>query len=66
MRRLVLSLIGLLVPATLALAHSGHGTTDPASVIHHVAEPVHILPAIIVGALLAGIAVVLQWIKRSR
>ncbi len=66
MRRLVLSLIGLLVPATLALAHPGHGTTDPASVVHHVAEPVHILPVVVFAVVLCGIAAAMLWIKRSR
>jgi len=38
----------MLIAVLAALAHPGHGTTDPASARHYLAEPVHL--AVILGA----------------
>jgi hypothetical protein len=46
----------LIATATrVALAHPGHGVTDPGSVTHQIVEPVHAVP----WMLLSGISVVL-------
>ncbi len=48
------SLISMFAASTFAtgsaLAHPGHGTTDPGSLLHYLTEPVHVLPvALVVG-----------------
>jgi hypothetical protein len=56
-RRLVPALIALAPLA--AVAHPGHGFTDPGSPLHAVAEPAHAAP------LLVGVAVGLcAWVLR--
>ncbi len=45
-----------------AMAHGGHGVTAPASILHYLLEPLHILPAF---APLAAVAVTV-WLLRRR
>lgn len=45
----------LAVSSSAALAHPGHGVTDPESVAHQIVEPVHAVPWL----LLIGIALTL-------
>jgi hypothetical protein len=54
----ILRFLAALLAATasrVALAHPGHGVTDPDSVAHQVVEPVHAVP----WMLLVGISVAL-------
>ena len=58
--RSILVVLFLLVPA-LALAHPGHGETDPGSWTHYLTEPVHVIVLAAVVAVIAAIG----W-RRSR
>lgn len=57
---LMLVLSGMVGTAT---AHPGHGTTDPHSVTHYVAEPVHAAPLL---ALFAAAAVAISLLAARR
>lgn len=64
--RSLLSLLAVMA-SRAALAHPGHGVTDPASVTHQIVEPVHAVP----WMLLIGIALTLAamgglWWKQHR
>ncbi|MCA8988850.1 MAG: hypothetical protein KDA78_14470 [Planctomycetaceae bacterium] len=50
--RLSVCVLGLVLSlSTAALAHPGHGTTDPANTIeHYTSEPVHTAPVLLVVA----------------
>lgn len=56
MIRTLAFLMSVMLPASFAAAHAGHGSTDPASPSHYVFEPVHAvtLIAALAGALLLG------------
>jgi hypothetical protein len=47
---------------TLAWAHPGHGTTEPASVEHYLFEPVHAVPLVVLAVAVAAAGL----IKRRR
>lgn len=52
MRRLflgTLSTVCVALAAGAALAHPGHGATEPESAVHYVAEPVHGLPLLLIA-----------------
>lgn len=52
-----------LLPAT-ALAHPGHGATDPADATHYFTEPLHAI-VVAVGASVAALAAI-AWQKGRR
>jgi putative copper export protein len=60
--RLTALLASLAVPTT-ALAHPGHGTTEPDSWAHYLTEPLHV--AVIAAAVSLALGVGLAW-RRSR
>ena len=66
MLRLAMLLTALLTSTSVTLAHPGHGTTDPAGVVHHVAEPVHVLPVVTALIVLTVIAWSLSRVARKR
>lgn len=51
--------------AGAALAHPGHGTTDPHSFVHYVAEPVHVAPLWLAGIAASAAAISLLARRRS-
>jgi hypothetical protein len=42
--------------AATALAHPGHGTTDPHTVSHYIAEPLHVAPLLVFVAAAVGLS----------
>ena len=65
-RAWLMSLSGVLSSGAAAFAHPGHGVTDDQSVVHYVAEPVHSLPLILLGAACAAGWLVLRAVRRRR
>ena len=61
-----MSMMGALSSGAAAFAHPGHGMTDDQSVVHYVAEPVHSLPLILLGAACAAGWLVLRAVRRQR
>ena len=56
MKRILAFIVCALLPTATAMAHPGHGHTDPHSPSHYVFEPVHavaLIAAIVGGLLLA-------------
>lgn len=53
-----------LAVASLALAHPGHGTTDPASWAHYLGEPLHV--ALLGGLALAAVALLRFGWRKAR
>lgn len=49
--------------ASSAVAHSGHGTTDPSNLVHFLSEPVHLL---FTFALIAGTVYSISTFVRGR
>jgi hypothetical protein len=56
----------MLLSGAAAIAHPGHGVTDDQSVVHYVAEPVHSLPLVLLGAACASGWLVLRTVRRRR
>jgi hypothetical protein len=52
MRRLAWMCVVCLTLVAPLWAHPGHGSTDPATVTHQMTEPVHILPWVILAAVM--------------
>jgi len=59
----IATLIVPLLTSAAALAHPGHGTTDPEGLVHYVTEPVHAL-ALAAAACVAAAAAL--WRGRGR
>jgi hypothetical protein len=51
--------------APLAAAHPGHGTTEPWSLLHYLSEPVHVLFAFVLLAVVVSIAVFFKGRRES-
>jgi hypothetical protein len=67
MKRATSLLASLVVSApALALAHPGHGTTNPDSWRHYLTEPVHVVTAIAGIAAAIGIGWAWRRARRSR
>ena len=64
MSKVVLSLAGVLVPG-MADAHTGHGVIDAQNVVaHQLIEPLHAIPLILLGAMIAGCAfLAVRWVR---
>lgn len=60
--RSLCSLAAALAPAT-AFAHPGHGATDPESVTHYLADPLH---AAVLGIVVAPVIVTAVGLLRRR
>lgn len=57
----------LAVSSSVALAHPGHGVTDPDSVAHQIVEPVHAVPwLLLIGIGLTLGAMAGLWWKQLR
>lgn len=48
MKRIFASLPVLLLPI-ITLAHPNHGDTDGFTIIHYIAEPIHVVSLVLVG-----------------
>ncbi len=55
----------LAVGASAAGAHPGHGETDPSSPLH-AAEPVHLLPVMLIALLVGGVILGLRQLTMKR
>ncbi|MGD9857681.1 MAG: hypothetical protein AB7U20_22280 [Planctomycetaceae bacterium] len=51
--------------ADIVLAHPGHGATDPQTVQHYFAEPVHLAPLLVIVAACA-VTISLLAVRRRR
>ncbi|REJ89390.1 MAG: hypothetical protein DWQ34_06630 [Planctomycetota bacterium] len=49
-----------------ALAHPGHGATDPETPLHYAAEPVHSLPLVLAALTCAACWIAAHRTKRER
>ena len=65
-RAWLMSLSGVLLSRAAAFAHPGHGVTDDQSVVHYVAEPVHSLPLVLLGAACAAGWLVFRTVRRRQ
>lgn len=54
----------LMLAPTVALAHPGHGTTEPESWTHYLTDPVH--ATMLGGAVLGAIVVARTWRRATR
>ena len=61
-----MSFSGVLLCGAAAFAHPGHGVTDEQSVVHYLAEPVHSLRLILLGAACAAGWLVLRAVRQRR
>ncbi len=53
------ALLAVALAPSLATAHPGHGSgASPSSLAHHMIEPEHLLPGVILLGLLVGLVVV--------
>ena len=52
--------------AGTALAHPGHGATDPQTVTHYTTEPVHTAPLLIIITAAAGLSLLAARRRDSR
>lgn len=50
---------------SVAMAHPGHGTTEPASVAHYAFEPLHAVPAIVLLLSFGASALVVRRRRKS-
>ena len=67
LNRFIITVIVLLMLATPALAHPGHGTTEGFSPLHYLIDPLHLPLAIVGGAAAIGvIALVTHRTRRYR
>ena len=57
----LLAALGVLAAPAVASAHGGHGTTEPSSALHYLAEPLHLF-----GLLAVFAAVGLLVLRRRR
>ena len=64
--RYLLFTLALFGSTQTVFAHPGHGTTDPHSVTHYVAEPVHFAPLLALFAIAAVAISLLAARRRSR
>jgi hypothetical protein len=53
----------VLLTASQALGHPGHGVTDGDSTVHYLTEPLHIGPVVVLVS--AGVATAV-WLKRRK
>ncbi len=60
------ALLMLLVAATGAWAHPGHGETSGHSVAHYLTEPHHVLPLVAIILLSVGIFLVMYARRKKR
>ena len=58
-RILGLAIVGISSPA-LALAHPGHGHTDPNGLLHYLTEPVHVVQILAAAGVFVGFIVATQ------
>jgi len=66
MSRIVFILSGMLMPS-LAYAHAGHGVIDAQNVAaHQLIEPLHVIPWIVLAAVIVGFAFLAIRQKREK
>lgn len=62
-----LPVLAIMIGTTTAVAHPGHGVTDPQTITHQVTEPVHAIPWMLligIGVTLAATAALI-WKRRA-